>query len=95
MKKPRSRAQKLEREYAIRAWVSWLKKYGARKYLESFLHNVEGARGTCRHCHQEIFVDVLIGGGVPDWSTKDGDFGCDRSPETCSEGTGGHMPIKR
>ena len=29
------------------------------------------------------------------WSTGTGDFGCEQSPETDDEGTGGHMPKKR
>jgi hypothetical protein len=37
----------------------------------------------------------MIGGGVPDWSTEKGDFGCDESPYTHEDGTGGHMPVKR
>ena len=65
------------------------------KFLESFLRNVEGAESTCRYCRQKIFVDVMIGGGIADWSTEDGDFGCIKSPDTNEEGTGGHMPIKR
>ena len=76
-------------------WVRWFETYGTRKFLDSFLHNVEGAESTCQYCNRPIYVDVLIGGGVPDWSTEDGDFGCERSPETTDEGTGGHMPIKR
>lgn len=76
-------------------WVRWLDTYGSRNLLESFLRNVENAESTCVYCGQKIYVDVLIGGGVPDWSTKDGDFGCLYSPETTTEGTGGHMPKKR
>ena len=77
------------------SWVDWLTGYGLLKFLNSFLHNVEGAQSTCRHCGETIYVDVMVGGGVPDWSTEDGDFGCPNSPDTNDEGTGGHMPIKR
>lgn len=80
---------------AKRDWLLWFKSYGAEKFLKSFLWNVEGAQSVCRHCGETIYVDVLIGGGVPDWSTEDGDFGCIESPDTNSEGTGGHMPVKR
>lgn len=78
-----------------RCWVNWLKQYGLRKFLDSFLRNVEGAESICQHCHKRIFIDVMIGGGVPDWSTEDGDFGCDKSPEREGDCVGGHMPIKR
>lgn len=76
-------------------WVKWLEKYGAERFLDAFLQNVEGAESRCAYCGQPIYVDVLIGGGVADWSTEDGDFGCWRSPDTCDEGTGSHMPEKR
>jgi len=79
---------------AKKDWLRWLETYGAEKFLDLFLRNVEGAIGTCRYCHQPISVDVLIGGGVPDWSTDGGDFGCEASPETDDEGMGGHMPVK-
>lgn len=78
-----------------RSWVSWLENYGLLKFLDSFLYNVEGAESTCRYCGEKIYVDVMIGGGVPDWSTEDGDFGCYLSPDTDSEGTGGHLPVRR
>lgn len=76
-------------------WIRWLDTFGARNFLESFLRNVENAESTCVYCKQKIYVDVLIGGGVPDWSTGTGVFGCEKSPETDEEGTGGHMPKKR
>ena len=83
--------KKVEKE----SWVNWLVDYGLMKFLNSFLRSVEGAQSTCRHCGEKIYVDVMIGGGVPDWSTRDGDFGCPKSPDTDEEGTGGHEPIKR
>jgi hypothetical protein len=73
-------------------WLKLFKEHGAEKFLDSFLRNVEGAESVCVHCGQKIYVDVLIGGGVPDWSTRDGDFGCDASPDTGKGGTGGHFP---
>ena len=91
-----------------RAWVAWLKSYGLKKFLDSFLANVEDAAGTCRYCKEQIFVGVLIGGGVADWSTEDGDFGCSENPENHYNYRGwwrrkeegawecaGHMPVKR
>ena len=77
------------------AWLDWFKTYGAKQFLDAFLSNVEGAESTCIHCHQKIYVDVMIGGGVPDWSTKGGDFGCYASPETDLDNCGGHMPERR
>ena len=77
------------------SWVKWLEGYGAINFLEAFLLNVEGAKSTCRHCGEKIYVDVMIGGGVADWSTEDGDFGCPDSPDTNDDGTGGHEPVKR
>ena len=85
----------MNKRQAKQQWLAWFKTYGAKKFLDAFLHNVEGACSVCKHCNQPIYVDVLIGGGVPDWSTEDGDFGCDKSPDTCEEGTGGHMPVKK
>ena len=75
-------------------WVEWLKGYGASEFLQAFLRNAHGAESRCVHCHSPIYLDLLEGGGIADWKTKDGDYGCDRSPETNSEGTGGHMPVR-
>jgi hypothetical protein len=76
-------------------WLRWLEQYGTAEFLDAFLRTVEGAQSTCRYCNRAIYVDVMIGGGVPDWSTEKGDFGCDESPYTHEDGTGGHMPVKR
>lgn len=80
---------------AKRAWLKWLETYTPAKFLDAFVNNVEGAESTCTRCHQYIYVDILIGGGVPGWSTEDGDFGCDGSPETTPEGRGSHKPKRR
>jgi len=80
---------------AKREWVKWVEWYGTERFLNHFLRNVEGAKGCCIQCKQDIYVDVLIGGGIADWSTEDGDFGCHNSPETTDEGMGGHMPERR
>ena len=71
------------------AWVKWLKVYGPKNFLNHFLKNVENAQSTCKHCGRAIHVDIMVGGGVADWSTEDGDFGC-----TSHKGDGSHMPIK-
>jgi hypothetical protein len=75
-------------------WVAWLAKYGADKFLESFLRNAHGAESTCTHCDAEIYLDLLEGGGVADWKTEDGDYGCYDSPDTTSEGCGSHIPYR-
>ena len=75
-------------------WVTWLSRYGAENFLNAFLKNVEGAQSICKYCKRKILVDVLVGGGVADWATDDGDFGCDASPETNDECAGNHMPVK-
>ena len=77
-----------------KSWLRWLEEYGAERFLDAFLHTVEGAESTCVYCQEKIYVDVLIGGGVPDWSTESGDFGCSESPDTCDECTGSHKPVK-
>lgn len=82
-------------EGEIRSWLRWCKTYTIERFIRAFLSNVEGAQGTCQYCRRSIYVDVLIGGGVPDWSTEDGDFGCDAAPDTDRDGCGAHMPIKR
>lgn len=76
-------------------WLAWLEKYGAAKFLDAFLRNVENAESRCIHCKQPIFVDVLVGGGVPDWSTAGGDFGCPNSADTNDDASGSHVPRKR
>jgi hypothetical protein len=52
----------------------------------------EGAEGRCEACGERIYLDVREGGGVPDWRTAGGDYGCDASPDTTEEGTGSHEP---
>lgn len=80
-------------------WVNWLKEYGADKFYDAFLATAQGARSECIYCGEDIFLDIVDGGGVPDWgSSMPGfvglDFGCPASPDTDDEGTGGHFPVK-
>lgn len=81
-----------------RAWELWLAQYGATRLFDAFVANCQGARSVCQYCGQFIYLDIREGGGIPDWGAAypDGalDYGCFNSPETSSEGTGGHMPIK-
>ena len=72
-------------------WLTWLSEYGASRFLDSFLKNVEGAESRCLYCCEYIYVDLLTGGGVANWSTKEGDFGCNH-PNSFD---GSHMPLKR
>lgn len=72
-------------------WVAWLERYGARKFLDSFLRTAHGAESECVQCGEPIFLDLLEGGGVADWKTEDGGYGCPDSPDTNDEGTGGHV----
>jgi hypothetical protein len=74
------------------AWVAWLKVYSAEKFFEAFMENAQGARSTCLHCGEPIYLDIVEGGGVCDWRTEEGDYGCNDSPETTTEGCGSHKP---
>ena len=79
-------------------WVSWLKSYGPDKFYEAFISNAQGALSRCVYCGEEIYLDIVEGGGVTDWATADelgGDYGCPMSPDTGEEGTGGHEPERR
>jgi hypothetical protein len=73
-------------------WVAWLMNYSAAAFYDAFLHNAQGAQSECIHCHNTIYLDIVEGGGVPDWKTEDGDYGCGDSTETTITGTGSHMP---
>jgi len=73
-------------------WVKWLEGYGLAKFYDAFIQSAQDAESVCQHCGQEIYLDIAEGGGVPDWRTIDGDYGCDSSTDTNNEGTGGHLP---
>lgn len=75
-------------------WGKWLRGYGAEKFYDAFMENAQGARSQCIQCDKDIYLDIAEGGGVTDWRTADGDYGCFESPETSEEGTGPHMPSK-
>ena len=76
------------------AWVRWLEHYGADNFYDAFVRTAQGAEGRCIHCGERIYLDIVEGGGVPDWCTVFGDYGCFESPDTCEDGTGGHEPQK-
>jgi hypothetical protein len=46
------------------------------------------------YCKQSVYLDIAEGGGVPDWRTDGGDYGCVDSPDSTDDGTGGHFPIR-
>jgi hypothetical protein len=73
-------------------WVAWLRNYGIEKFFDAFVSNAQGAKSQCIYCRESIYLDIVEGGGVPDWKTEDGDYGCISSPDTCLEGTGSHFP---
>ena len=78
------------------SWLKWYEEYGKDHFYDAFLTNAQDAISTCIHCQEEIYLDIVEGGGVPDWGTVDGsgggDYGCPDSPDTTKEGTGGHEP---
>lgn len=79
--------------------AQWLESFGAERFFEAFLAVAQGAQSMCVYCGRHIYLDCAEGGGVPDWGTAipgiDGlNYGCDSSPDTNEEGTGGHVPDK-
>ena len=71
------------------AWVKWLRGFGARRFYRAFVELAQGAEGRCTNCHQDIYLDIVEGGGVPDWRTANGDYGCD-----ANKVLGSHTPRK-
>lgn len=96
--KQKTDAEKIETYFAVdldrarKDWPAWLLKYGAAEFFDAFMRNAQGAEGRCVHCDQRIYLDIAEGGGVPDWRTADGDYGCSESPDTCEDGCGSHIP---
>jgi hypothetical protein len=79
------------------AWVAWLATYGPDKFFDAFVATAQNAQSTCKHCGEPIYLDIVEGGGVPDWGSLDNhglDYGCPKSPDTTADATGGHVPIK-
>jgi hypothetical protein len=80
-----------------RQWCDWLTRYlaaeGREGLFDALVRTIQGAQSTCTYCEQFITCDIVEGGGVPDWKTSDGDYGCDDSPETSGDGCGSHKPI--
>ena len=68
-------------------WVTWLESYGAGKFYDAFVRNAQGAQSTCVHCGNSIRLDIVEGGGVPDWN-YDGDYGCEGQGSD-----GSHLPV--
>lgn len=90
---------KAQNEQARAGWIKWLEDFGIGAFYDAFITHAQGAQASCRHCGEQIYLDIVEGGGVPDWgSAMDGidglDYGCPNSPDTDEEGTGGHDPRK-
>lgn len=75
-------------------WGHWLKRYGRKKFFDAFMKLAQNTESSCIYCKQKIYLDIAEGCGVPDWRTKHGDYGCDKSPDTTEEATGSHFPVK-
>ena len=75
------------------SWVEWLTSYGIDKFFDAFMATAQGAQGRCQSCGEFIYLDIVEGGGVPDWHTDDGDYGCDQSSDTSEGGVGSHTPM--
>lgn len=73
-------------------WITWLNGYGAGAFYDAFMRTAQDAKSECSQCGEAIYLDIREGGGVPDWRTSDGDYGCWASPDTGEDGTGSHEP---
>ena len=75
-------------------WLVWVRRPGMAEALFDWCQsNLEGVTATCVHCRATITLDAGTGtGGVFDWHTHGGDYGCDSSPESGPDGCGGHTP---
>lgn len=77
-------------------WIEWIKSYGIGKFFDAFVATAQYAESECVYCGEPIFLDIVEGGGAPDWGTAfdDGkpglDYGCSDSPDTNDEGQGSH-----
>ena len=81
------------------SWVKWLETYDKGELFDSLIYSIQNAKSECANCGEEIYCDIVEGGGVPDWGTKMHgskglDYGCFDSPDTNEDGTGGHVPVK-
>jgi hypothetical protein len=75
-------------------WCHWLRGFTPERFYDEFVATAQGAESECVNCGEKIYLDMVEGGGVPDWKTGDGYYVCDYSWETSAEGTGGHCPLK-
>lgn len=100
---PRGRHRSARKARSERAqWVQWLSTFGADKFYDAFMRTAQDAESRCFHCHWPIYLDIREGGGVPDWRTGYGDYGCDISPDATGTGTeddpvvsGSHEPLRK
>jgi len=82
------------KDKAKKDWVKWLNGYGIEKFYDAFVAYAQDSRSKCKNCGQSIYLDIVEGGGIPDWKTVDGDYGCEYSPDTCKDGCGSHVSEK-
>ena len=82
-------------------WIDWLSGYGIGAFYDAFLRNAQDAQSRCVNCDEPIYLDIVEGGGVPDWGSdpvwRNGkmiglDYGCNDSPDTGDDGVGSHEP---
>lgn len=78
----------------IDAWVKWLSHYGAGEFYQAFARIAQDAESTCIHCGKKIYLDIREGGGIPDWRTADGDYGCPVGPLANPDRNDDHRPAK-
>ena len=73
----------VEMQKTRREWCEWLKGFTNTQLFDAIMRNCQGAESTCQHCGEKIYFDIIEGGGIPDWGTKYGNYGCSAAPETC------------
>lgn len=79
-------------------WVKWVTSYDKSRLFDMLVLTIQGAKSRCVNCGEDIYCDIVEGGGIPDWGTKFSDdipgldYGCGASPDTNEDGTGGHEP---
>lgn len=59
------------------------------------MYSERRAIARCLWCKESLVDGADLSGFTgsgPDYMTKDGDFGCDHSPDTNEEGCGSHTP---
>lgn len=76
-------------------WIEWLSTYSAGAFYDAFMEIAQDAGSQCVNCGQPIYLDIREGGGIPDWYSDNGDYGCWNSPDTTEDGVGSHSAEKK